>query len=194
MKKTIGICLGLLLSVLALTVSGCQQPAAQEELKSEVTVVVEQGPIMPSLAVIPFENYSTDPNAGLVLMSSLQGALAERKAPVLTPGEVKEKLKDYDGSFLSPQKLGEVLKVDAIVCGDVNEYRYVYGTGEQPSLTYNVRVIDVKSGEAIWSKAVSANGNFSWMKESSLGEAARQSARSTARGMISALEAKRQAF
>ena len=143
---------------------------------------------MPRIAVLPFDNLSSDPNAGLVVMSSLQTALAQKKANMVTPGEVREKLMPYEGSYLPPKKLGEILNADAVICGDVSEYRYVYGTGEQPSISYNVRIVNVKTGALMWSKAVSSSGNFSWIKEGSLGEAAKQSAKSISSEIMSAIK------
>ncbi len=126
-------------------------------------------------AVLPFENLSGDPNAGLKVMSDLESALsASKQHKIIEPSEVRVKLEPYQQKYLEPQKMAELLGAQAVVTGTVTEYRYVYGAGEQPVVSVNLRVISAKTGRTVYAKSYTSSGAFSWLKEASLGEIAKR--------------------
>ena len=139
---------------------------------------VPRSPIRVNLgkvAVVPFENLSSEPNAGLIIQKNMDSSLRKFTGlELLDPYIMRQRLEAVEGEYLEPRKLGELLGVDSIVTGAVTEYRYVYGAGEQPVIGLNVQIIAVGSGAVLWSEQASSTGNFSWIREESLSEVAEQ--------------------
>ena len=130
-------------------------------------------------AVLPFENLSGDPNAGLIISDNLSSSLSASDA-LIPPATVRQQLGAFEGQYLPPQQIGKMLGADAVITGTVTEYRYVYGAGEQPAVSFNLRVLDSASGAVLFAREYSASGNLSWLKQDSLGQVGTQLARKAA--------------
>ena len=134
------------------------------------------------VAIVPFENLSSEPNAGLIVMSNLDSAFRKYSClDLLNADVVRERLLANEGEFISPRKIGENLGVDTVITGAVTEYRYIYGAGEQPVVGLNIQIISVATGEVYWSEAATTTGNFSWIREESLAEVTEEVALSLVR-------------
>lgn len=153
------ICI-IMIVALAISVAGCQN--MNQRIKS--------GNCM-KFAVLPFENLSGDPNAGLIVMSGLESALAcSSQHQLIEPDKVRTLLQPYQDQYMQPQKMAKLLKAQAVITGSVTEYRYVYGAGEQPVVSVNIRIISGRSGKVLYSHSYTSSGAYSWLKEVSLGE------------------------
>lgn len=136
------------------------------------------------LAVLPFENLTSNPNAGLIVSSDLANALtANNEVDLLSPEKVREVLSPYEGQYLQPANIGESLGAGTVITGTVTEYRYIYGAGEQPSISLSLRAIDTATGKTVWSKQLSNSGNFSWLKEENIGNLSRSIAKNIAQSI-----------
>ncbi len=126
-----------------------------------------------TVAIIPFENLSSEPNAGLIIMRNMNSAFRKyTKLDMIDMDIMRARLEASEGEYIAPRKIGESLEVDTVITGAVTEYRYVYGAGEQPVIGLNVQIISVKTGEVLWSEQASSSGNLSWIREESLAEVA----------------------
>jgi TolB-like protein len=149
--------------LLAVTAAGCN--TASRTWRAEGLSADGMG----TVAIIPFENLAGYPNAGHVMADLLEAELLARGAPDLMPGtEVREALAEHEGTVLSPEALGRVLGVDAVIVGRVTEYKYKVSLGEEPAVGVSVRLIDTATGEVLWSAARSQLGRFAWVREDSL--------------------------
>ena len=172
---------GLLLVVLgvfALTlgIAGCSTTGMGQ--RSAITANLGK------VAVVPFENLSSDPNAGLIIMKNMDSSIRKYTGlEIIDPYIMRQRLEAVEGEYLAPQKMGELLGADSIVTGAVTEYRYVYGAGEQPVIGLNVQIISVRTGEVLWSEQASSTGNLSWIREESLAEVAEQITASLAKDL-----------
>ncbi len=146
---------------------------------------VDASPVRTELgkvAIVPFENLSSEPNAGLIVMKNMDSAFRKYTSlDIIDTNLMRQRLETFEGQYLAPVKIGEMLGVDSVITGSVTEYRYVYGAGEQPVVALTMQIISVKTGETLWSEQVSSTGNFSWIRESSLAEVAAQISMSLAR-------------
>lgn len=156
--------LGLLLG------TGCESPQAAAG-KPGVSAVLSGKKI----AVLPFENLSGDVNAGLIVSEGMASAILEKdRELIMAPELVRKLLSQYEGQYLPPDQLGQILGVDAVITGTVKEFRYVYGAGEQPVISFSVRVLTTPRGAVFWNRDYTASGKFTFVKQASLGEIARQ--------------------
>ncbi len=116
-----------------------------------------------TVVVLPFENHTETPMAGLRVASLLESILR-------TKGYVIEerfwKLKDVD---YTPEEIKGLLKearqkgVDYVFTGSVNEFRYKTGIDGEPAVSITVDLYNTADGKVIWSSAGSATG---WSHES----------------------------
>ncbi len=171
MKNKLSVVTLLVLAVigvgLTLSFTGCSTSGAG----TRQPVCCELGRV----AILPFENLSSEPNAGLIIMRNMDCAFRKySKLDILDMTTMRSMLEIYDGEYLSPVKLGERLGVDSVITGAVTEYRYVYGAGEQPVVGLNIQIISVATGETIWAEQASSTGNMSWIREQSLAEVAEE--------------------
>lgn len=105
-------------------------------------------------AVLPLENLTSVQDAGKIVADMLSTELASRKVEVVDRGRAEAQLARMDvvtgGSVdrLAAQRVGELLKVDAVVYGSVAEA----GDGAaspgpgRADVGLTVRVLDVKTG------------------------------------------------
>jgi serine/threonine protein kinase/tetratricopeptide (TPR) repeat protein len=102
-----------------------------------------------SLAVLPFKNLNNDPATGFyefALADAVITELARIRSLVVRPSSVMSK---YQGQVVDPADVGRELNVDAVLSAGF------LAVGER--FRVNAQLLDVKSGEIIWSDRVDAS-------------------------------------
>lgn len=157
---------GALLALLmcGLLTGGCDQPATARTNGANALVSKTK------IAVLPFENLSGDVNAGLIVSEGMTTSLLQLdKDAIMPPDQVRKILSPYEGQYLPPEQLGQILGADVVITGTVKEFRYVYGAGEQPVISFSVRLLSTPRGAVIWTRDYNASGKFTFVKQASLG-------------------------
>ena len=118
------------------------------------------------VAVVPFENLSTDQQAGFratrLLITEL---LASGAVDVVEPGEVEAAMARLAGRTARPSKeqivsLGQSLGVQAIIAGTVAQSEVVRSGGAGvPVVTLDAQMIESESGEIIWAATHTEKGS-----------------------------------
>lgn len=168
-----------------LTLLGCAS-AEQEWVKPGAARVTR-------VAVLPFENQTTALRAGQsaaeLLVSEL---LATGAVKVMDPSEVadllrRENLDPADAARLpSAQRVGRLLQVSHVLQGSVTEFRYKPGLSETPAVGLTARLVEVTSGEVVWTSSQARFGS-SWVREDGLARVAQRVARDMATHLAAAL-------
>ena len=145
------------------------------------------------LAVVPFDNQTPAPRAGAVASDLIVSELlATGLAAVADPSEVSEALRRENlepaepGRLPSAQRIGRLLQVSHVMQGSVTEYRYKPGLSEVPVVGMSARVVDVASGEVVWT-ATHARSGSNWLAEDGLARVAQAIAREMAQHLTGAL-------
>ena len=145
------------------------------------------------LAVLPFENQTSALRAGQAVSDLLASeVLATGTTPVMDPSEVadllrRESLDPADaGRLPSAQRLGRILQVSHVLQGAVTEYRYKPGLSETPAVGVTARLVDVATGEVVWTASHARLGS-SWIREDGLGRLAQRVAHDMAAHLTGAL-------
>jgi len=123
------------------------------------------------LAVLPFENQTSAVRPGASVSELLVSELlASGPVAVMDPSEVadllrRENLDPADaGRLPSAQRMGRLLQVSHVLQGAVTEYRYRPGLSETPVVGVTARVIDVATGDLVWTASYARSGS-SWRQE-----------------------------
>jgi curli biogenesis system outer membrane secretion channel CsgG len=175
----------VLILAVALTAAGCAS-AVQEWVKPGAGHVGR-------VAVLAFENQTTSLRAGQsaadLLVTEL---LATGAMPVMDPSEAadllrRENLDPADaGRLPSAQRIGRLLQVSHVLQGSVTEFRYKPGLSETPAVGLTARLVEVASGEVVWT-ATHARLGSSWIREDGLARVAQEVARDMAAHLAAAL-------
>ncbi|MFH7835552.1 MAG: hypothetical protein QXL51_03040 [Candidatus Aenigmatarchaeota archaeon] len=124
----------------------------------------KQDVVIKKIAVLPFQNFTSDEYAGEKIRSLVITELLLRGIDVVEPGEVTRRLKElntplYSLGISQIQNIGETLQVDAVMIGNVEKFDIVRGASfTYPEVTVNMRLIDPKSGNIIWSVRTTSGG------------------------------------
>jgi TolB-like protein len=168
-----------------LTLLGCAS-AAQEWVKPGAGRISR-------IAVLPFENQTSSLRAGQAVADLLVSEiLATGAMSVMDPSEVadllrRENLDPSDASRLpSAQRMGRILQVSHVLQGSVIEYRYKPGLSETPAVGVSARLVDVASGEVVWTASRARLGS-SWLREDGLARVAQHVANDMAAHLSGAL-------
>lgn len=132
-----------------------------------------------SVAVLPLANLTTHPNAGQILGEMLHAELrgipsfslrdnTEAWAELTPPDQDIEEA----ALGLRARQAGKKLGVDAVVYGSVTEYRYKRGLDEEPAVGVAVRLMDVSTGEVLFTAVVSRIGGCGFFCRDSLSRTA----------------------
>jgi len=166
------LCLAVLGASMMLSTAGCFENTAMLKEKYKIAVVVEprfERKGIKRVAVIGFENRSSDKNAGEILADAFEARLVSFKDyEVITRRELK-KLLDEKNIALSgivkaedAKRIGTVLSVDAIVSGVITTYKIEHE--RKPSLQFrgytklkknattvlNVKLIETANGRVLY--------------------------------------------
>ena len=175
----------VLLATVVLGLLGCAS-AVQDWAKPGAARVVR-------VAVLPFENQTTSLRAGQTAADLLVcQLLATGAISVMDPSEVadllrRENLDSADaGRLPSAQRLGRLLQVSHVLYGSVTEYRYKPGLSETPAVGITARLVEVASGEVVWTASHARLGS-SWFREDGLARVAQRVAHDMATHLTAAL-------
>lgn len=141
-----------LLSMLSCT---AKRPVA---IYPELAVAVVRGDAPQSVAVLPVQNGTEDAGLEELIRSSFYGHLSIRKYKDVEIHVVDERLRSYQTKTqkaypkLSPKKLGRLLGCDAVIFGEVTQFRRVFaGIYSQMAVGASITVWDTRNGRKIWS-------------------------------------------
>jgi TolB-like protein len=175
----------VLLAIGVLPLLGCAS-AVQEWVKPGAGHVTR-------VAVLPLENQTSSLRAGQAVTDLVVSQmLATGAIAVMDPSEVadllrRENLDPADaGRLPSAQRIGRLLQVSHVLQGAVTEYRYKPGLSETPAVGVTVRLVDVASGEVVWTASHARLGS-SWLREDGLARVAQRMAHDMAAHLASAL-------
>lgn len=130
-----------------------------------------------TVAILPFENLSTDPNAGTILAQMTASELYARNLFKLM--EETEARRRASEARIDLSQLGETtaagaaakaLGVDAVLIGSVSEYRYQHGLKEEPTVSVTARLVRA-DGTVMWATTRSSIGG-GFLQRGSLSETA----------------------
>jgi TolB-like protein len=156
----------LTIALWLLALAGCGAPAREAWTKPNA-------PPMNRVAVLPFENQTAAPRAGTVASELVVSELVGAGASVLEPTEAldllrRDNIDPGDAAKLpSAQRLGRILQVSHVLQGSVLEYRYKPGFYETPVVGVTARVVEVASGEIVWTGSYARSGS-TWFREDGL--------------------------
>ncbi len=155
------------LFALLLAAGGCGNRYMREWVRSTAALEPVQ-----CVAVFPLDNLTSYPNAGLIMADFIATDLyatgmfrvMERTEVVQQAAAVNLPLPPRMNAEFA-RALGEKLNVDGVIYGSVSEYWYPNTTGtdfsehllqgDEPTVGMNVRLLDVASGEIVWSNSMS---------------------------------------
>ncbi len=146
---------------------GCGNRFMREWVRSSAALEPVQ-----CVAVFPLDNLTSYPNAGLIMSDFIATDLystglfrvMERNEVVQQAAAVNLPLPSRMNAEFA-RTLGEKLNVDGVIYGSVSEYWYPNTTGtdfsehllqgDEPTVGVNIRMLDVTSGEIVWSNSMS---------------------------------------
>jgi TolB-like protein len=123
------------------------------------------------VAVMPFEDFTSDEYAGEKIRRVVITELLLRGIDVVEPGEVTRVLKDSSAKSLSSvkaadmQSIGKALGVDGVITGSVEAFGMSKGISvTYPEVSIHLILLDVSSGNIIWSVQYTAGGASFWTR------------------------------
>jgi TolB-like protein len=123
------------------------------------------------VAVLPFENYSSDEYADGKVRSAVIIELLSRGIDVIEPGEVVRTLRELrirslDSLQISDiQSIGKILNVDAVFMGSVETFGISKGiTVSYPEVSLYLMLIESTTGNIIWSVWHTTGGASFWTR------------------------------
>ena len=148
------------LLLLALSLTAC---ASSETTYKNATMNFAS---VQSVAVLPFENLTSDDDAAARVRDTYMGMLLATEAMyVLPPGEVQRGI-DRAG-IPQPtrppsdkiQSIGKILGVDAVITGVLREYGQVRSGQTQANIiSLSLQMMEVETGTVVWSGASTKGG------------------------------------
>ena len=110
------------------------------------------------IAVLPMENFSYEPGVEKALYDSVYTRLTAKGYIKISVEKVRSDLNalgiQVAGQLagISPQRLGEILKCDAIMRGRVDQSGAIHaGVYDALVVSISLQLVDCKTGEALWS-------------------------------------------
>ncbi len=118
------------------------------------------------IAVIPFENLSTDPSSGKYITRVLiTEMLAQEVFEIVEPGEVTSYMSKHFASHSNElsvteiQDLGKALSVQGVIFGTVGESgQFRSGNLSTHVVSLDIRMVNVETGSTVWSSVVNTGG------------------------------------
>lgn len=154
--------LGALAFALCAALAGCSSIVSNSTFKHKE---LDLGALK-KVAVMPFQNFASDPHAGeRVATTFASELLATQLFQVVDPAQTTDYLAT---AKMDPRALGEpemkkmkeALKVDAIVFGSADEYAVqTVGQDTFPVVTVSARLVDCATGTVLWMNTVSGTGD-----------------------------------
>ncbi len=117
-----------------------------------------------TVALLPFENLSSDPNAGQIVAQMFASELYARNLfRLIEETEARKRATDARidlnllGEKATAGQAAAALNVDAILLGSVAEYRYQHGLKEEPSVGLSARLVR-RDGTVLWATSQATVG------------------------------------
>jgi hypothetical protein len=133
-----------------LLLAGCAAPAAAPK-------AAHSSPFPQRIALLPMDNQSTDLRGPELVRELLKDSLDLANFDLAANAEIDEKLRSIgisEGGQLNavtPQKLGELLGVDALIYGDLTEFSNAnVGVYSNRTVEAALKLVDAKTGEKLW--------------------------------------------
>ncbi len=152
-----------LLVCLALSVAGCPKSG------SDTTIAVhpDYQRLKPqSIAVLPFDNMSTDLDATPLVRPIVAKRLRYKGYRVPGLKGVDETLQEagvliaHDVYSFTPEELGEILSVDAVMFGTVTDFSTKYAVlAASVTVALRLELVDCETGEILWQNEQQASRN-----------------------------------
>lgn len=147
------------------------------------------------VAVLPFENVSSDQQAGFrVTRLLVTELLASGAVDVVEPGEVAAAVSRVAGGAARPSAeqilaLGTELGVQAVIAGTVAQSEVLRsGAAGIPTVTLDAQMIETEKGEIIWAATHTEKGSsFSAKVLGTGGEPLSETTRRCVRGLLATL-------
>jgi len=145
------LCLPFLLSCTSLPFWDKEPPGVPPWLR--------QGDMPKKVAVLPFENLTSDPELEDLVRRSFYSHFALKKYQDIEVTEVDRALKIFQAESLRqwrdlpPQTIGNLFQADFLVYGKVLEYSKLFaGIYSQVSLKVQIEMVECRSGTGVWWK------------------------------------------
>jgi len=152
-------------ALLTLLISGCSNRVKQYT-NPEINIIDVQ-----KVAVLPLDNLTSHKYADKKIVGVLIMDLLSRGINVIEPGEVNAtlRIRRVQSSTSLPvttiKEIGESLKVDAVIFGSVSTFEMQKGiTVSYPEASIYLTMIDVRSGDIIWSAWHTSGGASFWTR------------------------------
>jgi hypothetical protein len=120
--------------------------------------VLEEDQLPTKIAILPFANKTANPKAGSLVRKMFYNFFSSLNYQDLEPYVIDDNLKTHHlyaaitaGENISPQKLGQLLGVDAVIYGEVLSLGKMYAllySNNQAGL--NARMVRCESGQVLW--------------------------------------------
>ncbi|MBF0426758.1 MAG: hypothetical protein HQL66_13165 [Magnetococcales bacterium] len=128
-----------------------------------------------TLAILPFENFSNNPDVGHSVSQLVASELTNRRIfriqdenetrRILTESKVDmERLDDISLA----RNFAELLGVDAVMLGSVPEFSYQHGLQENPTVGLDVQLIRARDGLVLWHDSQALLGSGYWQRQSAV--------------------------
>jgi len=125
------------------------------------------------VGVLPFASLTTDRLAGEKIASVFTShLLASGLFDVAEPGHFLSVYQSQVGTETPPpiglpperlKVLGEATKIQGLFEGTVRNYELISGSTQKPLISVEVRLVDVTSGQIVWSTSVTDDGGSSFL-------------------------------
>jgi TolB-like protein len=153
------------LLLLSLTI-GCAATASNYYSRTQYDIA-----LIKNIAVLPFDNYARDDYAGIKIREKVVIELLKNGFEVIEEGEVLRILKELKVEPVKAitlseiQDLGNMLGVDAVMKGSAGELVDKAGVSmHYPEASINLKLIDVATGDIVWSVSHSTGGPSFWSR------------------------------
>jgi len=151
--------LGGILVIPLLIVCGC----GISHIQTGTNAVLPTGKVR--LAILPLENLSNHHNAGLIGAELLVTEVRSRGRFNVVPfAEVREAMEQSDilradqMKNITANKIAQAVDADLVMIGSVSEYGYQFGLREQPSVSINLRLVQMANGDVLWAHSAGMIG------------------------------------
>ena len=117
------------------------------------------------VAILPLENLTKHHNAGMIGAELLISEVHSRGRFAIVPfAEVREVMEQLDipradrMTNVTAQKIAQTVNADLVMTGSVSEYGYQFGLREEPSVSMNLRLVQIANGNILWTHSAGLVG------------------------------------
>jgi parallel beta-helix repeat protein len=120
--------------------------------------VLEDSELPHKVAILPFTNQTSNPDAGKIVRKMFYNFFSSLNYRDAEPFDIDSTLRSNDlyqkfvvGEYVSPQKLGQLLGVDAVIYGEVLSLGKIYALlYAENNAGLRARMVNCYSGKIIW--------------------------------------------